>query len=525
MHRDTFHADDGFGTAVAVDATRALVGAYADDTDFVDAGAAFLFDLTTGRQTFKLLSSIPAPAQYFGMSTALSDGLAFVGATAAFNAGTRTGLVYVFDAATGEQLRILAPPSTGAFDGFGKSIAVYGGKAAVGAPYHDAPITAWDGTPGTSPDAGAIYIFDIATGTQLRYVCANDKVAGSEFGHVVSMYGDTLIVGQPKGTAVTDAGVTKLKAGAAYVFSVSTGAQQARFTAPDPQTDNFFGFSVSVNLGNALIGCPRDTGRPGRLQSGSAYLCNVASYVAAVGAGTNGAGTYTKYVPDEMAAIRDTSGYKYGTSVALQDNLKGIGALYDFSENYYGGSVMLIDETADVNLTGLPRKLIATDGATHEMFGASVALSGPNYVVGAPAHTHYDEDGVPTKRGGAYLFRARSFSPPQRDPISEMAALSWFGAMGGAVVAAGLVTILMILIIKACKARHAKAAPQVKPYRSLMESTAESSGLALTMSGAGALSIVPDGPAPAPPAQEASALEPSQAEPSPPERPAVALAL
>jgi hypothetical protein len=192
------------------------------------------------------------------MSTALSDGLAFVGATAAFNAGTRTGLVYVFDAATGEQLRILAPPSTGAFDGFGKSIAVYGGKAAVGAPYHDAPITAWDGTPGTSPDAGAIYIFDIATGTQLRYVCANDKVAGSEFGHVVSMYGDTLIVGQPKGTAVTDAGVTKLKAGAAYVFSVSTGAQQARFTAPDPQTDNFFGFSVSVNLGNALIGCPRD---------------------------------------------------------------------------------------------------------------------------------------------------------------------------------------------------------------------------------------------------------------------------
>ena len=94
-------ADDYFGSSVAVDGNRVVVGvSYEDDAGGTESGKAYIFDATTG----SLLHTLHNPNaygtsvdDYFGISVAISGNLAVVGAHGEGDAdGTYSGKAYVY---------------------------------------------------------------------------------------------------------------------------------------------------------------------------------------------------------------------------------------------------------------------------------------------------------------------------------------------------------------------------------------------------------------------------------------------
>ena len=198
---------DQFGYSVAVSGDLVVVGAYADDTGATDAGAAYVFDATTGNLLHTLNNPTPAASDYFGRSVAVSGNLVVVGASGDDTGATDAGAAYVFDATTGNLLRTLNNPTPAASDSFGSSVAVSGSTVVVGASGDDTGAT----------DAGAAYVFDASTGNLLRTLNNPTPAASDFFGSSVAVSGSTVVVG----AASDDTGATN--AGAAYVFDATTG--------------------------------------------------------------------------------------------------------------------------------------------------------------------------------------------------------------------------------------------------------------------------------------------------------------
>lgn len=90
-------AGDEFGTAVAISGTAAIVGTEYDDTGATDAGAAYVFDTTTGSLLCALANPMPAVGDRFGHAVALSGGTAVVGTPYADGTTVDRGAAYVFD--------------------------------------------------------------------------------------------------------------------------------------------------------------------------------------------------------------------------------------------------------------------------------------------------------------------------------------------------------------------------------------------------------------------------------------------
>ena len=117
--------------------------------------------------------------------------------------------------------------------------------------------------------SGSAYLFDVATGQQLHKLTANDAAAVDRFGVSVGISGGTAIVGA---RADDDAGNSS---GSAYLFDVATGQQTHKLTADDAAELDFFGNSVSIGGGIAIVGAQGDD--DGGDSSGSVYLFDVAT--------------------------------------------------------------------------------------------------------------------------------------------------------------------------------------------------------------------------------------------------------
>ena len=126
-------ADDQFGHRVGISGGTAIVGARYDDDAGEDSGSAYLFDVTTGNQLFKLTASDAAADDRFGQSVGISGGMAIVGAIGNDDAGSESGSAYLFDVTTGKQLFKLTASDAAAGDQFGYSVAISGTIAVVGA--------------------------------------------------------------------------------------------------------------------------------------------------------------------------------------------------------------------------------------------------------------------------------------------------------------------------------------------------------------------------------------------------------
>ena len=178
-------AYDYFGSSVAISGTTAIAGAYGGGDNGPYSGSAYLFDAITGAQMAKLLPSDGTTSDYFGKSVAISGATAIVGAYYDDDSGSETGSAYLFDTTTGTQLAKLLASDSAPGDYFGYSVAISGATAIVGA--------VWDDDSGYN--SGSAYLFDTATGTQIAKLLPSDGASWDEFGISVAISGTTAIVG------------------------------------------------------------------------------------------------------------------------------------------------------------------------------------------------------------------------------------------------------------------------------------------------------------------------------------------
>ncbi|QDU55292.1 FG-GAP repeat protein [Aeoliella mucimassa] len=226
---------DLFGVNVAVDGNLALVGASNRTEQGSRAGAAYLFDVTTGLQLAKLVPDDSAENGLFGGAVALSGNRALVGA---YGDGEFSGAAYLFDTTTGAQLAKLTPNDAAANDYFGFSLAIEGDLALIGA----------FGDDDNGHNSGAAYLFDALTGEQRAKLVAIDGAAGDGLGRAVALSGPMAMLGAYWDSDQGD------RAGSAYVFEVASTAQVAKLVARDGQPDDFFGESVALSGSTAIVG-------------------------------------------------------------------------------------------------------------------------------------------------------------------------------------------------------------------------------------------------------------------------------
>ena len=154
-------AGDLFGVNVAVSGGTAVVGALHEDAGGSEAGAAYVFQRDEGGadnwgEVTKLTASDAQAGDNFGNSVAVSGDTAVVAAFLEDAGGSEPGAAYVFQRNEGGadnwgEVKKLTASDAEAGDLFGRSVAVSGDTAVVGAYQEDSGGVA----------AGAAYVFDL----------------------------------------------------------------------------------------------------------------------------------------------------------------------------------------------------------------------------------------------------------------------------------------------------------------------------------------------------------------------------
>jgi hypothetical protein len=363
-------AGDSFGVSVSVDGDTALIGAYADDDKGTDSGSAYVFTRSGGTwsQQAKLTAADGAATDYFGLSVALDGDTALIGAQHDDDKGGNSGSAYVFTRSGGtwsQQAKLTAADGATS-DMFGSRVALDGNTALIGSYSDDdkgaesgsayvftrsggtwsqqAKFTASDGAASDwfgysvsldgdaaligsrndddkGVDSGSAYVFTRSGGTwsQQAKLTAADGAAGDYFSFVLSLDGDTVLVGalqdDDKGS----------DSGSAYVFTRSGGtwSQQAKLTASDGAAGDVFGYSVSLDGNTALIGAYQDDDKGN--DSGSAYVF------------TRSGGTWGQQA--KLTAADGAANDFFGISVSLDGGTALIGAYQDDDKGTGSGSV------------------------------------------------------------------------------------------------------------------------------------------------------------------------------------------
>ncbi|MBS0195558.1 MAG: hypothetical protein JSR77_02265 [Planctomycetes bacterium] len=373
-------ATDQFGQSVAIDGDTMIVGARLDDVGANgDQGSAHVYRWAGSGWVFEatLTASNGAPGDNFGISVALFGDTAIVGADQDdVGANFDQGSAYVFTrtGTTWTQQAQLTAPSGAVGDYFGTSVAVFGDTALVGAPLDDV---------GPNFNQGSVYVFTRAGSTwslQAQLIASGGEEADL-FGNAVALSGDTALVG----SYGDDVGAIEDQ-GSAYVFvrTGTTWTQQARLTASGGATTDLFGISVALSGDTALVGAHFDDVGANSNQ-GSAFVF------------TRTGTTWTQQA--QLTASGGSADDLFGISVALSGDTALVGAYADdVGTNAEQGSAYVFTRTGSTWTQ--QTQLTAPDGATNDQFGLAVALSGDTALVGA----HFDDVGANTNQGSAWVF-------------------------------------------------------------------------------------------------------------------------
>lgn len=196
------------GSSVDILGNRIAVGGW---------GTAYVFDATTGAQLAKLNPS--TPSGQFGISVALSESSVVVGANSDDSRGTYTGAAFTFDLATFAERSKFIPANAVAYDNFGFKTAV-------------------DGDHAISIGRGGAYLFDVNTGLQLAEL--DFPESSSPLNYSVDISGSTALLGDPVLRRAT-------------LFDWTTGEALQHLRPSSPAVPSDFGVSVGMAGGEAIV--------------------------------------------------------------------------------------------------------------------------------------------------------------------------------------------------------------------------------------------------------------------------------
>ncbi len=351
-----------------------------------------------------LLSPVsPAADQRFGSAVAVDSSTAAFGAPAALSSA---GAVTIFERGSSNTWLVgatIAASDSAAADAFGTSTGVDGSLVVVGAPMAG-------GT--ASADQGAAYIFRKigSSWTQVAKLVAADGAFGDAFGTSVAIKGDTVVVGAPGAD-----GAGAIDRGAAYIFrntSANIWTEQSKLSAAGGAAGDRFGAAVATRSSRALIGAPaRSSG------AGAAYIFR------------NTSGSWSQAV---SLASGEAGAIGFGTSVALSNTLVGDWAFVGAPESAQSGAAFVYLRATDTSWP-FEARLVASDIAAGDAFGAALSAADDRVIVGSPLSSVRGIEDA----GSARVFRRMASGSWQEGSKLAAATGSSLGGFASAVALAG----------------------------------------------------------------------------------------
>ncbi len=186
-----------FGTSLAVGDDVLVVGAPTQNVGVIaDAGAAYVFNLTDGATMTELQSS--STGAELGQSVAVGPTWYAVGAPGEdIGVNASAGVVLVRSLVHPSQVTFdnVKAPVAASDARFGASVAVAGDTLAIGAPGSNS---------GGDTGSGVVYLFNAETGDLSHLLTSPNAISDGKFGTSVATNGATVVVGAPDETAVGD---------------------------------------------------------------------------------------------------------------------------------------------------------------------------------------------------------------------------------------------------------------------------------------------------------------------------------
>lgn len=217
-------------------------------------------------------------------------------------ANSDKGKVFVFKKENGVWTQEQVLQANPEYKQFGQSVSINGNKIAVGAPNYQ---------------KGMGYVFEYSNNTwiQKATLFASDWNTGDKYGYSISLFGNVVAIGSPN-----DDNKFGNNAGSIYVYSRINGVwgNEVKLLASDGATEDWFGYSVSLNSTNMTVGSPYDDNDQFN-KNGSVYIFRKNSL---------GWKQVFKLLPEE----KKSSQY-FGSSVSLSENYAFVGAPHEQMQN------------------------------------------------------------------------------------------------------------------------------------------------------------------------------------------------
>ena len=234
---------------------------------------------------------------------------------------------------------------------------------------------------------------------------ANDGAADDRFGSSIAINGNTAVIG----SAAANRGASER--GSTYVFVRAGGSwsQQAKLIAPDRTANQQFGASVAIYADTVVVGAPNAiASSAGDQDAAYVFVRSGATWVE----------------QQKLGALDGAVGDQFGASVAIYEETIVVGAGGgDITVNANQGVAYVFERSGGT--WSEQQKLVASDRAANDQFGASVAISSDTIVVGTP--------GGNRSKGAAYVFvrGGATWTEQQKLTASDGAALDYFGLSVG----------------------------------------------------------------------------------------------
>jgi hypothetical protein len=328
-------------------------------------------------QRQKITSTPRGVGAQHGNAVAISGNTMVVGArfdsTTASQAGA--AYVYVLNGTTWTQQAVLLANDGAVADKFGYSVAISEDTIVVGSYNDDSPLS----------NGGSAYVF-VRSGTTWSFqqkLTPSDAAADDQFGVAVAIGGPTIFVGANFSDQPSNS-----DAGAVYRFTQSgTVWSQVQKLIPVGGVilGDHFGESVAVSGSKLVVGSPG---------ADIPFTAAGSVYVFVEGGG----GIYTQQ--DKISIPSGANGDSFGNSVAIEGNTLVGGALQYtpiVGQPAYGAAYIYEFNGAAWVSQG---RIVASDGASVDRFGYSVAVSNNVVAVGA----REDDTAAGPDAGSAYVF-------------------------------------------------------------------------------------------------------------------------
>ncbi len=245
-------AGDDFGSSVAIDGNTAIIGAFghSNSGNGPNSGAAYIFTRDASgvwSEQAKLFPSDPMTQGFFGTAVAIHGNTVVVGAMGNDEIIAVPGAAYVFvrnASGVWSQQAKLTPAGGMAYDFFGISVALHENTAIIGA----------NGDDGLGQNAGSAYIFtrdSAGVWSQQAELTAADAVSQDFFGISVAIDGNMALIG----AMGNDVGAFVPGSAYLFTRDVfGIWSQKEKLLASDGDVFHLFGISVAIDGNMAVVG-------------------------------------------------------------------------------------------------------------------------------------------------------------------------------------------------------------------------------------------------------------------------------